>query len=278
MLIIMKIRLLRLPLRAILATAGLAFCTLPAAAQGASKNPTGKFYVADLTGQSDVGTGDKMTALVKNGVHAAEGSVIQTRADSTDALVLSNGTALFLTAESRIEVKRFFQEPFTPNRADLDVEPSVSQTVIRVARGAMGVCTSRLIAGSSMVYQTPHGTINVRGRRLMIETEEAETRVSLLEGDVTVLPEGSSAGEVVQPGFQAVIRKASPSAPATLELRPIPNADNARIDEAVSLACISRRTVFFETVEGSGGEIAPVRTAPATLPTQFTVSPARIDG
>jgi hypothetical protein len=253
----------------------------PAAAQNTPRNPTSKIFVAEVTGESHIDTGEKIVPLVKNGVHTPEGSVIETKANSTDALVLSNGTAMFVAPETRFEVKKFLQEPFAPNRTELDVEPSISQTFIRVAHGAIGVCTSKLVAGSSMVYQTPQATINVRGRRLMIETRANQTVVSLLEGDVTVIGDGLAGGTSLQPGLQAIIRKESPDAPAVVTIQPIPEADFAKLDETVSLACISRRTVFFESVEdpaGSGNtEIEPVRTSPAESPTQFTVSPARID-
>lgn len=250
-------------------------------AQTLKKNPTSKLYVADATGESQIDSGDKIQPLSKNAVHSPEGSVIETKANSTDALVLSNGTGLYVTADTRFEVKKFLQEPFTPNRTDLDVEPSISQTIIHVVRGGVGICTSKLVAGSTMTYRTPQAAVHVRGRRLMVQTFANETRVSLLEGDVTVVPEGTEAGQSLQPGQQAVIRRDSPESAASISIQAIPEAEAAKLDEAVSLACISRRTVSFETVEtgaDGGSEIVPVQTSPAQPQTEFTVSPARIEG
>lgn len=268
------------------ATLGLSLLVLSAAAVWAETpkklTPTSKLFVADVTGESQIDLGDKIESLQKNGVHAPEGAVIETKAKSTDSLVLSNGTALYVAPETRFEVKKFMQEPFTPNRADLDVEPSISQTMIRVVHGAIGICTSKLVAGSSMTYQTPQATVTVRGRRLLIESNEQETRVSLLEGDVTVVGNQLSGGEVLRPGQQAIARKAA-DGNIVVSVQPIPESENAKLDDLVSLACLSRRTVFFESVERSengttGSEIVPVRTTPANQPTQFTVSPARING
>jgi hypothetical protein len=240
-------------------------------------NPTSKLYVAELTGESQVDTGDKILPLKKDAVFSPEGSVFETKPNSTDALVLSNGTALYVGPQTRFEVSKFLQEPFSANRTDLDVEPSVSHTVIHLTRGALGVCTSKMVAGSSMSYRTPEATITVRGKRVVIQTSDNETRVALLEGDVTVVGDGSTGSENLQPGQIAIIKKATAESAATVEIQPIPDADNTKLDEMVSLACLSRRTVYFESVErAEGAELQPVRTIPANQPRQFTVSPSRI--
>lgn len=255
--------------------------TLAVAQTPKKTSPTSKLYVAETTGESQIDLGDeKIQLLEKNGIHAPEGATIESKAKSTDSLVLSNGTALYVGPDTRFEVKKFMQEPFSVTRTDLDLEPSISQTFIRIVQGTVGICTSKLVAGSSMTYQTPQATINVRGRRLLIETDVNETRVALLEGDITVIGNALSSGETLRPGQQAVVRKA-PDDSVVVTIRPIPKEDLPRFDELVSLACISRSTVYFEAVErkenGTTGEdIVPVRTTPAQRPTEFTVSPARI--
>jgi len=69
-------------------------------------------------------------------------------------MVYSNGTGIYFDPDTRMEIRKFVQEPFTPNRADMETEPSISQTQTFLSRGLVGLCTSRLVAGSSMVYQT----------------------------------------------------------------------------------------------------------------------------
>jgi hypothetical protein len=250
------------------------------AATAKRKNPTSRLFVADLAGESSIDTGERIEPLSKKSAYAAEGTVIETKPNGNDSLVLSNGTAIYVASDTRFEVKKFLQEPFAPNRADLEVEPSISQTIIRIIRGSLGICTSKLVAGSSMVYHTPHATINVRGRKVMIETDESETRVSLLEGDVTVQGNDLTRSENLQPGQQAIIRKASPSSPTTVTVQPIPKELSAKLDDTVALACISRRTVYFDVAPGANGEpgeqLQAVEIVPTTPPTQFTVSPSRI--
>jgi hypothetical protein len=255
-----------------------------------SKNPASKIYVADLTGESQVDTGERIEPLSKKSVYVAEGTSFETKAGASDSLVFSNGTAIYVGPETRFEVKKFLQEPFQPNRTDLDAEPSISQTIVKITRGSVGVCTSKLVAGSSMTYLTPHATVNIRGRKVMIEVTDTETRVSLIEGDVTVFaPDAGGASQTLRAGQQAIIRKTASDQTAAVTVQPIMDEQQAKLDENVSLACISRRTVFFEVAgrgEGAVGvgggdadaEIRPVEVTPAVHDTGFTVSPARIGG
>jgi hypothetical protein len=262
----------------------LTLLTLPAAlvAAAKNKNPASKIYVADLTGESQIDTGERIEALNKKSVYMAEGASIETKTGASDSLVFSNGTAIYVGADTRFEVKKFLQEPFLPNRSDLDAEPSISQTIVKVTRGSIGICTSKLVAGSSMTYLTPHASVNIRGRKLMIEVSDTETRVLLLEGDITVLAADTGApNQTLRPGQQAIIRKTATDQNASVTIQPIMDEQQAKLDENVSLACISRRTVFFEVAargEGEDPEIRPVEVVPANPDPGFTVSPARIGG
>ena len=143
--------------RALRAFLGLAAALLLASHSwaDAKKNPTSKFYVADVDGDAEIDTGDRVDDLTKSSVYNAEGTVVETKPNATNAMVFSNGTGIFFDQDTRVEVKQFDQEPFVPNRTDMDTEPSVSQTQAYVPRGTVGICTSQLVAGSSMNYQTP---------------------------------------------------------------------------------------------------------------------------
>jgi hypothetical protein len=242
-------------------------------------NPASKIYVADLNGESHVDTGERIEPLSKKSVYVAEGASFETKANASESLVFSNGTAIYVGADTRFEVKKFLQEPFQPNRTDLDAEPSISQTIVKISRGSIGVCTSKLVAGSTMTYQTPHASVNIRGRKVMIQVSDTETRVSLIEGDVTVLANDAGTSETLRPGLQAIIRKTATDAKAIVTVQPIADDEQAKLDETVSLACISRRTVFFEVAprdQDGEPEIRPVQAVPARPDPGFTVSPARI--
>jgi hypothetical protein len=249
------------------------------------KNPTSKLYVADVEGIASINTGDKIEDLTKKSVHAAEGVILETKPDATNAIVLSNGTGIGFDPDTRLEVGRFLQEPFSPNRTDLEVEPSISQTAAKLSRGSVGLCTSKLVAGSSMVYSTRHASVVIRGRKVVIETTDDQTTVSLVEGDVTVRGEMMSGGQTLKPGQQAIITRKSSFEPPVIKVQPIPEADVKRIESKVAIACMARQTVYFEVGERQnegatdgafGQDIVPVEILPGTIRPNVTISPYKL--
>jgi hypothetical protein len=283
---------------------GLSLLPLTAQAQAKRKGPpSSKIYVSDVSGEAMIDTGETVEDLSKRSVHTAQGAVIETKKPQNEqdrskyfsTMVYSNGTGTFFDADTRVEMRRFVQEPFTPNRTDIDIEPSISQTHAFVARGAVGLCTSKLIAGSNMVYETRHGAVTIRGRKLVIETTGEYTKISMVEGDGTVRAGARDmGGHTVRAGEQAIIRPGAAGQPNTIEIVRIPQSEQPQIDERVSLACMAKRTVYFETraiADGEGvtafdgdangpaqtaTEIVPVEIVPTNLPVEFTVSPATI--
>jgi hypothetical protein len=239
------------------ALAALAFGTSVLLAQKA-KNPASKVYVSDVNGDAQIDTGDNIQDLNKRSVYNAEGTIIETKKvsgqdDKTKGYtttVFSNGTGAFFDQDTKVEVKRFVQEPFTPNRSDMDVEPSISNTQAFVARGTVGLCTSKLVAGSSMNYSTPHGGINIRGRKVVIEANDNETKISMLEGDSTVRGgDMDMGGSVLKEGQQAIIRRGRAGQAAEVRVQAIPQSETAALDDKVAMACMAKKTVYFEVRE-----------------------------
>jgi hypothetical protein len=252
---------------------------------GKRKNPTSKLYVADVEGIASINTGEKIEDLTKKSVHAAEGVILETKAESKDAIVLSNGTGIGFDADTRLEVNRFLQEPFSPNRSDLETEPSVSQTAATLSRGSIGLCTSKLVAGSSMIYSTRHASVAIRGRKVVIETTDNQTVVSLIEGDVTVRGDMMAGGQTLKPGQQAIITRPSSFEPPVIVIQPIPKDDVKRLEDKVAIACMARQTVYFEVGERQnegaadgafGQDIVPVEVLPGTLTPNTTISPYKL--
>lgn len=219
-------------------------------AAAGKKNPTSKVYVADLNGESQVNNGEKVEDLAKRSVFNAQNTIIETKPDSNNSLVFSNGTGSFFDKDTRVEVKRFAQEPFTPNRNDMDVEPSISQTRAFVARGTVALCPSKLVAGSNMTYATAHGSINVRAKRVVVEAGDRETKISIIEGESTV--KGGDldlGGQMLKAGQQAIIRPGSQGQPSSIQIGPIPDNERASLEEKVTMACMAKKTVYFEVRE-----------------------------
>ena len=239
-------------------------------AQQKKTNPSSKVYISDVSGQAQINTGDRIQDLAKRSVYNAEGTTIEikkTEKPSDDeknysTMVYSNGTGAYVDRNTKIEVKRFVQEPFTPNRTDMDVEPSISQTRAFIARGTIGLCTSKLVAGSTMAYPTPHGAVNIRGRKIVIQATDQETKISMLEGDSTVRAgDVDLGGHTLRAGEQAIIRSGGAGRPNSVEVTRIPPSELAGLDDKVAQACIAKKTVYFEVKETkvllAAGEAVP---------------------
>jgi hypothetical protein len=294
-----------------------AFAPASLFAQKRKSNPASKVYISDVGGEAQIDTGDGVEDVAKRSVYTAQGTVIETKR-ATDAadrrrsfstMVYSNGTGAFFDEDTRVEVKQFVQEPFTPNRTDIETEPSISQTHAFVARGTVGLCTSKLIAGSSMIYQTPHGTVNNHGRKLVIEAGQKVTKISMLEGESTVRAGAMDmGGHALKAGEQAIISSGATGQPNSIQIVPIPPDEMPQLDEKVAMACMAKKTVYFEVREkkdtgnnrrdtgvgddnapqapvtafddsGAGTtpirEIVPIEIVPVTAPVEITLSASR---
>lgn len=271
---------------------------------GKKKGPTSKLYLAETAGEAQITAEGRTYSPKQSTAFDAPGTVIETKVDAHQAFVYSNGTGMYVDADTRVEVDRFVQEPFRPDRnANTEVEPSMSQSDVFVARGQIGICTGQLVSGSTMNYATPHAAVNIRGGKLSIKTNENETIVYMVEGDATVRGGNRDlGGTLLRSGEQAIIRPGPPGQPPSITVGPIDRSTAAGVDEKVNVACNAKKTVSFETIEkkaeeglagseteppadGSGDpapapepeeEIVAVPATPAAPPTNITVSPDRI--
>lgn len=309
----MKVQLARLLLLSLTVLVAAAPSVYAQRQLGKKKGPTSKIYLAEAIGDSQIQTGEKIYTARQATAFDAPGTVIETKEGAHNAFVYSNGTGLFVDQNTRVEIDRFVQEPFRPSRnttADAPFEPSISQSDVHVSHGAVGVCTSQLVSGSSMSYSTPQASVNIRGGKVSIETNADETIIDLLEGDITV--RGGSkdiGGQVLRPGERAVVRSAPAGLPATVTISRIPPEAIKLSDERVSVACNAKKTVTFEVIEkkaeegldapaeettpaAEGGpaatppdgtttddqEIVAKPTVPASTPTNIVISPDRLPG
>ena len=249
----------------------------PHAVSAANKNnPTSKFYVADVDGDAQIDTGDKVDDLTKKSVYNAEGTVVETKPTATNAMVFSNGTGVFFDEDTRLEVKKFEQEPFVPNRTDNDVEPSMSQTQNNLPRGTVGLCTSKLVAGSTMNYSTPLGSVNIRGGKVVVSTDNNSTTVSMIEGESTVNAGiVDTGGHPLKNGQQAIITPGANGGPPQIKIQDIPSNQRTALNQKVTMACNAKKTVYFDVQGKQSDTVVPTYggRSPAvatTTPTQVT--------
>lgn len=240
--------------------------------------PVSRLFIAEAKGDAEVTTAEQVHPGQQADSFDAPGTVIETKADSHLAFVLSNGTGILLDADSRMRIDRFEQDSFRARLSALDAEPSISRTAVFLARGFLGVSTAEMASGSSMVYLTPHGLAKVRGRIVAIETNPENSVVYLLDGDVTVETlDAQPLSQLVRPGQQATIWPGPPSSIVITEIAP---AKREMLLQRLGLATNARRTVSFESRDGAaaGAEIVARPTVPAQVPPHLSVSPDRLPG
>lgn len=283
---------------------------------GKKKGPTSKLYIAEAQGDTQIRTGDKVYSARQASAFDAPGTVIETKENSRTTFVYSNGVGMTVGQNSRVEINRFEQAPFTADRAasaDATAEPSNSQSDIYLARGTVGISTSQLASGSVMLCSTPLASINVRGGNISIQTTDDETIISLLDGAATVFSgDKDGGGTVLQPGERIIIRRAPAGKPPVAIVTSIPLEARPGLSDLVTAASDARRTVSFEVIEqkaaqgldapanaiaagtaGSPGpaganstaagadttqEIVVKPAVPANLPTNIVISADRLPG
>jgi len=236
------------------AIAALAIASPAAFAQrqlGKKKGPTSKLYLAESVGKGNITTEGKAHEAKQATAFDAPGTVIETSKDSHQAFVYSNGTAMLVDENTRVEVDRFVQEPFKPDRdKSTEVEPSISQSDVFVSRGQVNICTSQMVSGSTMSYSTPNANVNIRGGKVAVATNGSESTIYLLEGDITVRGSGKdTGGTILRAGEKATITSAGPGRPPIIKVAPIDSDMAGKLDEKVAAACAAKKTVSFETIE-----------------------------
>jgi hypothetical protein len=230
-------------------------------AQGRRKNPTSKLFVADIVGDAQIDTGVEVDDLTKKSVYNAEGTTIETKPNSNASVVLSNGTGIYFDVNTRVEIREFQQESFRPNRSDIEDEPSLSHTRLFVDYGVLGVSTSKLVAGSTMIYETSLATAFIHGRQTVIVADDNLTVISMVQGESTVQPGPLATPRLVKNHQQIIIRRGKPGEANIVEIKEIPagatEEDEQWLEERVLTADAACKLVYFEVQSrgGAGGDI-----------------------
>ena len=266
-------------------------------AQAPNGNPTSKIFVADTEGESQVDAGRKISVLQKKAVYKGEGSTIQTKADSNASIVLSNGIGIFFDVSTRTHIRQFIQAPFRPTRMDMEDEPSISRTDMHIDYGVVGVSTSKMAAGSTIIFESPLATVDIHGRQTVLQIGDNVTKISMLLGDATVQAGPLDRPREVSEGKQVIIRPGQPGQENIVEVIDIPDGheegEREWLSERVLTADSARRLVYFETQAvnesndritlfdgetkpGTRLDIVPVPVIPVNPPVEPTVSAANL--
>lgn len=256
------------------------------AALNRQNNILGKFVVTTINGTATCVSDGRILELKKGDSIVARGTTIETAPKSSVVLVFSNGTGVYTDASTRLQIERFEQEFFAPNN-NLRVEPSNSSTLAKLISGRVVISTPRLLSGTTMIYQTPHAAVAIRGEKVLIEATEQRTHVAMISGNATVNPRDATGnfvaiGKRLTTGQEAFVKytidgsapdsAASPSEPVAREPSPAtgpapagPSADAPTAKPAVASAVVLKLSGAAYSRAGDSGDqaLAAGSTVPA---------------
>ncbi|MEJ6601921.1 MAG: hypothetical protein QNL51_05055 [Opitutaceae bacterium] len=93
------------------------------------------------------------------------------------------------------------------------------------------------------------GSAAIRGKKVVVESQDFETVISSVEGEVTVEGDsGGGGGRTIKGGEQAIIRQLPGQRP-TIIVQPIPDDQREMIEDKVTMACNACRTVYFDVAQ-----------------------------
>jgi hypothetical protein len=241
----------------------------------------GKVYVAEIAGGVAYTVGGSLAELKKGDTVPVQGARNETAPSAHVVFVYSNGTSLYVDEKTIVEIVRFVQKPFPKGTDTTVTEPSISQTLGRITQGRIIITTNKLATGTTMLYRTPHAEVKIRGQEVVIEVYDRESRIIVINGDVTVTPVGASgqnAGLVLHSGQMVTVTDSSMSSPSVpLQVLAIDPGLLASLAGQLAAGERARQIVVFENVTGAGGpEIQANPVVPANPPVTLTVSPSTL--
>jgi hypothetical protein len=213
------------------------------------QNPTSKAYMVSVEGQTSVIVDDSKILEPNNkDVFNATGLVFRTEDNSNTAAVLSNGSGLYVDSNTNLKIKKFTQEPFSPNRMDPEVEPSLSQTDGFISHGRVAICTARIVAGSSMIYNTPEVGVRLRDNKVVISTNNGVTEIIAVTGQVS-LDFNNNNGQFLRAREKGTIKDGK------LIISKLNGREMQEAEKLTTMACQARQSVYFDIItEISGAE------------------------
>ena len=130
------------------------------------------------------------------GVLLPEGYWVETGSKGSVLLLLSNGTVVTVSEDSKMQVKAFDQEPFeTAGRSigDLKEEPSSSSVLVNLEVGSLVVQTKKLNKKSNFEISSPVGTAGIRGTEFKMGIDpKAGIQLDVTESVVAFTPLGAT--------------------------------------------------------------------------------------
>ncbi len=177
--------------------------------------------------------------------------------DAGAFIAFSNGTALGIGANTRLQIIDFQQKPFGPEKAGFDYEPSESKLMLELKSGEIALSCQRLSPISDLRVRLPYGSLRVHRGTVLLRNDSTGLHIAVIEGNLTYDYPDESTREFVSAG--TLLRISEQSA----RRREI--ADRGSLDalsaEAVQLhraTTHASRRVLFKANAASGQAPEPV--------------------
>ena len=171
-----------------------------------------------------------------------DGAAVQTGPGGNALLLLSNGTVVTVSENTKMKISSFVQEPFEDKGlsvGDLQEEPSSSSVLVDLEVGDLVVKTKKLNKKSNFEIASPVGTAGIRGTQFgMGYSQRRGLSLDVTESTVSFQPRGGGRPRMVRAGRGLT----APTRGQPVE-RPVPPATRGRIDRANDRA--SRSTNDF---------------------------------
>ncbi len=226
-------------------TLSLSFSLLNAQAQQEEALSRGAVILAEKTDPVTFFGSDNQP-LGKNstipGMLLPDGAAVQTGPGGNALLLLSNGTVVTVSENTKMKISSFVQEPFEDKGlsvGDLQEEPSSSSVLVDLELGDLVVKTKKLNKKSNFEIASPVGTAGIRGTQFgMGYSPRRGMSLDVTESTVSFQPRGGGRPRMVRAGRGLT----APTRGQPLE-RPVPPATRGRIDRTNDRA--SRSTNDF---------------------------------
>ena len=176
------------------------------------------------------------------GMLLPDGAAVQTGPGGNALLLLSNGTVVTVSENTKMKISSFVQEPFEDKGlsvGDLQEEPSSSSVLVDLELGDLVVKTKKLNKKSNFEIASPVGTAGIRGTQFgMGYSPRRGMSLDVTESTVSFQPRGGGRPRMVRAGRGLT----APTRGQPVE-RPVPPATRGRIDRTNDRA--SRSTNDF---------------------------------
>ena len=169
------------------------------------KGGSGAFILVSFDGEIKfLDSQDQAKPMVGVGSIIPKSYAIETGADGQLVGLLSNGTLLTLTENTRMRVSNFKQEPFEDDGrklSDLPGEPSQSEVMLDLDFGSLVVKTKKLNKGSSFDINSPVGVAGIRGTEFQMASNPGQgVQLDVTESTVAFTPPGGGQAIPVSQG------------------------------------------------------------------------------